>query len=308
MDIVRPSGAAVLVAAVATLLAASASQPASAAPRIASNAFAARFAPTANQRRARVFISDAADETIDILDYATGGQVNQITGLNEPEGLCNDGETALLSNTGDSDLVRYSAGGKLLATLPDTGEYPVDCSVDRAGDVAAANIESTSGGPGSVSVWEHGTGSPTNYSVPGMTYVGFTAYDPHGDLFVSGGNGGSAVLFAELVKGASSFRPFTIEGATFGFSGGLQYAYGALAVGNDNGIYQVKVEGTRGRVVGSTRISGADGVFCITPFKTVIAINVGSSSVALYAYPTGLLIRTLGGGGFGQPISCTAVD
>jgi hypothetical protein len=308
MDAVRRFGAFVGMMLFAGSLAASAggaSRPAGATPVGSLNVFNGRFAPSASKRRARIFVSDAGDETVDILTYA-GAQVHQITGLSEPQGLCSDQSTVWVANTGDSNLIRYSATGAQLATLADTGQYPVGCSVDRAGDVAASNIISTSSGPGSVSIWPNGSRSPANYAVPGMTRVYFIAYDPNGDLFVGGTNGGSTTSFAELLKGGSSFRPFTIKGATIQLGeGSLQYAYGALAVGGNNVIYQVKIDGAQGRIVGSTLIEGVGG-FCITAFRTVIVVDV-DLDVELYGYPTGGRIRVLGNG-FGQPIGCAVVD
>jgi hypothetical protein len=310
MDAVRRFGALVGTALFAGSLAASAggaSQPAGATPAFSRDVFSASFVPSASRRRARIFVSDAGDETVDILTYA-GGSVHQITGLSEPQGLCTDRSTVWVANTGGSNLVRYSASGVQLAVLADAGQFPVGCSVDRAGDVAAANIISTSSGPGSVSVWPNGGSSPANYAVPGMTRVYGIAYVPNGDLIVDGTNGGSTMSFAELVKGGSSFRPFTIEGATFTIPGSLQYAYRALAVGHYNAlyasIYQVKVEGAHGRIVGSTRVPY--GPFCISPFHTVIVIDP-DGKLDVYAYPTGGYIRTFGGG-FGLPIACAIVD
>jgi hypothetical protein len=162
---------------------------------VAFNAFVARVAakaaqpsvsrpwPAISQRGARFFVSDAGDETVDLFGYKSLKLLDQITGLSEPQGMCSHKKTAWLANTGGSDFIHYNAAGKVIGILPDPGEYPVGCAVDKRGDLAGANIISTNSGPGSVSIWAGGHGSPTNYPIPGMTRVYFLAYDPHGNLF-----------------------------------------------------------------------------------------------------------------------------
>jgi hypothetical protein len=250
---------------------------------------------------ARVFATSASSNTIFIYSYATGKLLGSFsTGINEPQGLCNNKKSVWLANTADSNLVRYSAAGKVLGTLTDTGQYPVSCAVDKQGDIAAANILSTSGGPGSVSIWTGGSGSPVNYPVPGMSRVYFIGYDPNGDLFVDGSSGSGAFALAERAKGGSAFIALTLSGGTIGFPGGVQYADNALALGDQSGngvIYQTHVSGSTATIVGTTDLNGAGDVaqFCITRYKTVIA--PGDDGLELYAYPAGgAPIRAIGSG------------
>jgi cytochrome c biogenesis protein CcmG/thiol:disulfide interchange protein DsbE len=194
---------------------------------------------------------------------------------------------------GGSELIHYSAAGKMLGTLADPGQYVISCSVDALGDVAASNIISTSGGAGSVSIWTAGRGSPTNYPVAGLARVYFIGYDPHGNLFVDGSDDSGIFALAELAKGAPAFKPLTVSGATINFPGGVQYAYGALAIGDQSGpsgnavIYQTQVSGSTAKVVGTTRLKNAGDVveFCITRSKTVIA--PGSYGLQIFTYPAG---------------------
>jgi hypothetical protein len=247
--------------------------------------------PVASAAGARVFSTSAEVNDVYSFAYATGKLLGSFgTGLSEPQGLCNEKKTVWVANTADSNLLQFSKAGKPLGTLADTGQFPVSCASDKQGDVAAANIISTSGGAGSVSIWAGGRGSPKNYPVTDMSRVYFITYDARGDVFVDGSNASGAFALAELPKGASSFKALTVSGAAIGFPGGVQFADGALAIGDQesNGvIYQTHVSNSTATVVGSTTLNSAGDVaqFCITKFKTVIADS--SNGLELFAYPAG---------------------
>jgi hypothetical protein len=267
--------------------------------------------PAISERGARIFVSDAADETINFYGYKSLKLIGMITGLSEPQGMCDHKKTVWVANTGGSDLIHYSAAGKVIGTLPDAGEYPVSCALDRQGDLAAANIISTNSGPGSVSIWKHATGNPTNYPLPDGGRAYFTAYDARGNLYVDGSSESGAFVLYELPKGGSTFVPLTVDGATINFPGGLQYAYNALVIGDQGGssghsiVYQTHVSGKTATVVGTTEFDDAlDAVqTCITPFGTIIVPDAASAEVQIYAYPAGgNPIHTIEG--FGQPIGC----
>jgi hypothetical protein len=253
---------------------------------------------------ARVFATSAGAEAAYIFAYATGKLLGSFgAGLSEPQGLCTDKKTVWLANTADSTLLQFSKAGKPLGSLTDSGQYPVSCAVDMQGDVAAANIISTNSGPGSVSIWAGGHGSPTNYAVTGMSRVYFLGYDPHGNLFADGSDASGIFALAELVSGASAFVPLTVKGATINFPGGVQFADRALAIGDQSGpsgngvIYQTHVSGSTATVVGKTFLKGAGDVvqFCITRYKTVIAPT--SQGLEVFPYPAGGgPIRSFGAG------------
>jgi hypothetical protein len=273
--------------------------------------FAGRLLPATGQPGARFFISDAGDETVDVIKYDGLEQLAQITGLSEPQGMCNHKKSVWVANTGGSNLIRYSPAGKGIGMLADAGQFPVGCAFDRPGDLAAANIMSTSSGPGSVSIWEHATGNPKNYPLPDGDRAYFITYDPQGDLFVDGSNASGAFVLYELPRGGSTLVPITLVGATIHFPGGLQYADGALDIGDQAGsgghsvVYQAHVVGRIARVVKLTELHDAfDAVqTCITPFATIIVVDAANLDVEIYAYPAGgNPIHTISG--FGQPIGC----
>jgi hypothetical protein len=268
--------------------------------------------PATNQRGARFFVSDAGDETVDLFGYKSLKQLDQITGLSEPQGMCSHRKTAWLANTGGSDFIHFNAAGKVIGILPDPGQFPVGCAVDKHGDLAGANIISTNSGPGSVSIWAGGHGSPTNYPITGMARVYFLAYDPDGNLFADGSSASGVFELAELAKGASAFVPLTVDGATINFPGSLQYAYGALALVDQSGsaghsvVYQAHVSGKVATIVSKTELNDAlDAVgSCITPFGTIIVADAADLDVQIYAYPGGGNPLHTIQPGFGQPIGC----
>jgi hypothetical protein len=263
----------------------------------------------------KAFVSDAADETVDILAYPGGTQTGQITGLNEPQGLCaQKGKSVWLADTGNSNLVHYSAAGKTLTTLNDAGQYPVGCST-FAGNLAVSNIISTSGGAGSVTIYAGAKGSGTNYTVSNLSRVYFISYDKGGNLYVSGSDASGIPGLAYLKHGGSSFAPVTLDGATINFPGTVQFARGSVVVGDQSGsaghsvLYQTSGDGTATlTVTGSTQLNSAsDAVQCwITAKAGVVVPDAGSATVQYYAYPGGgSPTKTISG--FGQPIGATVV-
>jgi hypothetical protein len=263
----------------------------------------------------KAFISDAADETVDIYTYPGGTSVGQITAnLSEPQGLCaQKGKSAWLANTGDSNLIHYSAAGKVLSTLSDPSQYPVGCSVYK-GALAVSNIISTSGGAGSVTIFAGGKGSGKNYAVTDLARVYFIGYDTKGNLYVDGSDSSGIFGLAELAKGASAFTALTLSGATINFPGTIQFARGSLVVGDQSGsaghsvLYQTTVSGTTATVTGSTQLdSASDAVQCwITAKAGVVVPDAGSATVQYYPYPAGGSPTTTISG-FGQPIGATVV-
>jgi hypothetical protein len=260
-------------------------------------------------------ISDAGDETVDLLTYPGGSQVGQITGLSEPQGMCAQaGKTFWVANTGGSNIIHYNAARKQLGSITDSGQYPVGCSTFK-GNVAVSNIISTSSGPGSVTVYAGGKGTGTNYSVSNMSRVYFITYDKTGDIYVSGEDASGVADLAWLKHGGSSFAPVTLDGATINFPGTVQFARGSVVVGDQSGsgghsvLYQTSGAGTATlTVTGSTQLNSAlDAVQCwITAKAGVVVPDAADLNVQYYAYPAGgSPTKTISG--FGQPIGATVI-
>jgi len=121
----------------------------------------------------------------------TGTLIGLRSGFDEPQGVAADRHgNSYIANTVASTVLEFNRGFSILeATYQDPAEYPVDVSVFPARSVlAAGNIESVSGGPGSVSVYAAGSTTPT--SILTDPSVGFAqgiavAFDRGGDCFWS---------------------------------------------------------------------------------------------------------------------------
>jgi hypothetical protein len=257
--------------------------------------------PAIRSGGARFFVSDLGGNVVTFYGYESLKHLGSIgpKGLNEPQGMCNDKKTIWLANSGEMNVIHYSASGKVLATLADAGQTPVGCALDEQGDLAVSNIGIGGDRPGSVSIWKNATGNPTNFALPGGAQAYFVAYDPQGNVFVDsltvhGVKSGAFSLF-ELVKGASTFTPIRVAGATINYPGGLQYADNALAIGDQSGspgysvIYQTHISGSTATVVGTTDLDYATDAVqtCITPFGTIIVPDAGDGNVQIYRYPAG---------------------
>ena len=250
----------------------------------------------ANAKEDRLlYISDSG--TNDVYVYAYGSRTLQgtLTGFNAPQGECVDATGDVwITNLQGANIVEYAHGGQSpIATLTDAGEFPEGCAVNKmTGDLAVANLSGMSG-PGGVSIWKSAQGTPTAYSIPNIATPFFLGYDNGGDLFVDGLNSSGVFQLARLANGGSSFKGIALRGASVVFPGGIQWGGTNLAVGDRTGtngpvIYQVRIRGKIGRVVGSTPLAGttAVGQFFIDG-PTVVAPDLGGSEVGFWKYPTG---------------------
>jgi len=264
---------------------------------------------------AKAAVSDAADETVDLLTYPGGATVGQITGLSEPQGMCNQaGKTFWVANTGGSNIIHYNGARKQIGSITDSGQFPVGCST-HDGNVAVSNIISTSSGPGSVTIYAGGKGTGTNYPVSNMSRVYFITYDKGGNIYVSGSDASGIPQLAWLKHGGSSFAPVTLDGATINFPGTVQFARGKVVVGDQSGsaghsvLYQTSGDGTATlTVTGSTQLNSAlDAVQCwITAKAGVVVPDAADANVQYYPYPSGgSPTKTISG--FGQSIGATTI-
>jgi hypothetical protein len=108
-----------------------------------------------------------------------------------PEGLTTDQHGRIwVANTGASNIEVFRRGAITPSlVLDDPGEYPVDIATYSDGSVYAANIISTSGGPGNVVYYAKGARQPSGTLndpnwVPGTRLLGI-ALSTHKDVFVS---------------------------------------------------------------------------------------------------------------------------
>jgi hypothetical protein len=248
---------------------------------------APRVTPDKKAAGQLLYISD--DGTNDVYTYAwpkPKSITNTLTGFDEPQGACADTKgNVWITNTGTSSVLEYN-GTKQVGTLSDTGQYPVGCAVDKAGDVAVTNIFAASGAAGSVTIFAKGKGSGKNIPITGFSEVFFGAYDKGSNLWVDG-IGGSVAAVAELTKKGKVVNG-TLSGASLEFPGGVNYD-GKLIVVNDQdtaSLYQLK----KFKVVGTVPLTGATDIdqdWIDNGTSQVIGPDAGAANVKIYPYPKG---------------------
>jgi len=279
---------------VAALLAACGSPPPSLAP-------GAQFGSTESTSSARemhdskdkalLYISLANQNQIDIVTYPKGKLVASIPGIEGPEGLCSDAKGNVFVPSPDSgQIFEYAHGGTSpIATLSDSGNEPVDCSIDPfSGNLAVANFGL--GSVGNVAIYEAATGGPTFYADPDLVHYEACAYDSSGNLFVVG-YGGTA-SFGELPRSSVTFQNFTLP---FPNPRGIKWDGTYLAIESLSAtapsIERISISGSSVELVQTVPISwkkkkkGFALMYFALNHKTLV--GPFSSEVGLWPYPAG---------------------
>ncbi len=274
--------------------------------------------PDLNRAGNLLFISDYSTDDVYIYKMPVLSLKGVLTDFDGPQGECSDNSgNVWITNTGSSQILKYSHAGTLLKTLNDPGEDPVGCAVDpKTGNLAVTNIGTPSEGPGEVLIFPNGSGNATAYTNPSQYYYLFAGYDTRGNLFEDGRSLSSgAFMLSELRQRRGSRRgsleTISLSGGTIYFPGMVQWypAGGYLAVGDQqcgdqytSCVYWVSISGTAGTITGTTNLvnSASDpvcdlvqGVLLSRPKSlagTDDALTCGSylnSSTNLWPFPAG---------------------
>src|SRR5450755_600584 len=138
-----------------------------------------------------VYVSQFNTSSIQV--YRQGGTnqnpIGTITnGLVNPQNMfVTSNNDIYVANTGANNILVFHKGATAAyKTLDDSGQYPVDVTVDSGGTVYASNIFDTNFGPGSVSVYAPGSLTVTStLAVPNNAKVLFCALDKFHNLYVN---------------------------------------------------------------------------------------------------------------------------
>jgi hypothetical protein len=159
-----------------------------------------------------------------------------ISGLSNPQGVGVDrAGNFYVANTGASNVLEFAKGGTTpIATLTDTGNYPVDVAVAANGTVYVANIFTTSFTAGNVTVFPAGHTTPTRtITDPHFFQVISDAVDEHNELVVcynASAGGGSCDEFVH-----ASGHGTTVTSGYF-FSGGSAFDAAGNFYANDQTV------------------------------------------------------------------------
>jgi DNA-binding beta-propeller fold protein YncE len=249
-----------------------------------------------------LYVSDTDTSDVYVFSYPKGTLQATITGLLDPAGECVDAAgNVFVTNTGASNVLEFAHGGTTpIATLDDSGYFPVGCSVDpTTGNLAVTNFSTSGSAQGDVVIYKRAKGHPTgNYTDPNIGEMLLCSYDGAGDLFVDGLTQGSAFALAELRKGTKKLRDITLD-RTIQSAGGIQWDGKFLAVEDQatSVIYQFSIGGAHGTKVGSTAMRGAVQVFQFwIEGSKVIGPDAAQGNVGIWRYPAGGKPRKIIGG------------
>lgn len=242
-----------------------------------------------------LYVSDSGADAVYVYRWRTGQLKGILTGFNGVNGLCvNQSGDVWITNAGASEIEEYAHGGtQPVAILSDPGEYPFACSVDpRSGNLAVTNLSVSNGG-GNIGVYPDAKGKPEAYSDSAFYHYFSCGYDNQGNLFIDGVDRRKHVEFAELPLGSQVFTNIKLLHlpSKIYIAGGVQWDGKYIAIGSQlspSAIYQVKVSGSRGTVVGSTLLNQSQ---VVTGFwkqgPKVIAPDALAGAIRFYNYPAG---------------------
>jgi hypothetical protein len=249
----------------------------------------------------KIFVSDAVNNVVNIYNPA-GKQLAQLTGFSEPQGLATDSKGNLyVADTANSRVQIYAPPyTKTPKSLSDSGQYPAGVSVKIVGKVtyvAVTNIISTSGGPGSVTIYKNGkAGAAISSSDFGRVY--FDSFDASGNLYIDGENGSTGAVEVGEIAGATG-KGKTIKTLStknsIEFPGGVEVTTkGLIAIGDQDAdavySYKAPVKGSLGNPAHTTPVTGSsDAVtFAFTSTNADLwTADAGNEDSAEFAYPKG---------------------
>lgn len=202
---------------------------------------------------ASLWISDAAANEVQVYNYPipspSATPVATLLGFTpsipfvQPQGECIDNNHhVFVTSTANSVIYEFDHNGTGIGIIGDPGEYPVGCAWDRTtGNLAVSNIFTTSGGPGSISLYAPPYGAPTVINNAAFGSVYFLAYRPNGVLFADGFNPSSVFALWRLAPptGSGVTTISTPAGCLVGlgapclsYPGGVQYDGSHMTVGD----------------------------------------------------------------------------
>lgn len=225
--------------------------------------------------------------------------IGQLTsGLTSPQGLAVDKYHRLwVADTNAFQVVAFKHGATApFKSLSDPNYFPISVAVSSNGTVYAANAESTTGPPGNVTVWAHGSTSPTaTLTSPDFQIVTEIGIDASNNIYVSyiPQSGPPAVMVFKA--GSKTGQPLAIQDATlsditFDTSKNLLME----TASNTLGVWAPPYTSNPTRTINAF---GNEPQFNQNEYKVCVAYaNPNTPKVVCYNYKTGALVDTVTNG------------
>lgn len=246
-----------------------------------------------------LYVSSDATASVYVYLYHGGALKGELTGFSSPQGLCVDrAGDIFVPDTDDFKIFEYPHGSaKLLAVLQDESHsYPVDCAIDPVtGDLAVSNVQGSD-----VIIFRKARGRFRRYYNSNFFQPSGVGYDDQGDLFVVGLNQQLRPFVAELARGkqSSGFVFVSVPGLRdkIRTPWGIKWDGRFIVIGDESSgdVYQIKVRGSAGRIVGSLYLAISPGSFWIprpwharSGHQGTRIIAVGGYQVKIFRYPAG---------------------
>jgi hypothetical protein len=243
------------------------------------------------------FPSSYDDDNVYVYSYPDLVPKGTLTGFDIPAGLCTDkAGDVFVTEIPKQQIVEYAHGGTTpIQVLSDPG-YPADCAVDpTTGNLAVTDIDGPGSSAASVEVYEHASGTPTQYRTRWIKHFAFCGYDDAGNLFVDGWHSIAGFgRLAELPSGSSTFTALKPSRRII-YPGGVVWAGSYLAVADATTgiVYHFAIEGDNATKIGFTKLLDINGratvfdQFALDGDKLVVGNSVSPHLVMLWNYPRG---------------------
>jgi hypothetical protein len=244
-----------------------------------------------------LYVTSFQHNGLAIYTYPRGKHWGQVPTYSEPGAECADmaGNVFVIFS---AEILEFARGGTTpIRTLPDPSGTPLSCSADpTTGNLAVVN-ESLPSNPGILLIYQPATGTPVSYSDTDVNLY-HVGYDNKGNIFVDGLSrvSGKRVGLAELPKGGGSFKNIKLD-RLVGDPGSVQWDGTYMTVDDNRVIHRFTVSGSRGKVVGSTRLITHQMFHAAETWiqgDAVVAVYVYSAcpslcptAVSLWRYPAG---------------------
>lgn len=237
------------------------------------------------------------DNLIDVFSYPQGDLVQSFYGYGSgyADAACVDSGGNVYITFSYGSIVEYPHGGSDPIGSSYTGGAAEGCTVDpMTGNVAVANPSGSSPtfGHGFVWVWNKPTGGYHYYSSRNFKEPIWCGYDNSGNLFIEGYSwhaGKRNLRLFELPRGGASLKNVAIS--VTGGATGVQYDGKYLTIGAGNNIYQLRIKGSKAKVVGTTTLTGwsARSYFVVVKGRRQgrQAVSTTGSEIGLFNYPAG---------------------